>query len=134
MLKAKASRRHKFGFLLGDFHKDEKTRTALPVDAYYRELNLVILFSEKQKNLSGEAYAKSDRMTISGVTRSEQRKVYDQRKRSALDSKSIEYIEIDYSSFQVNGRNRLTRDIKADTKILTDILKDHIRPEESTSE
>lgn len=134
ILTAKASRRHKFGFLLGDFHKDEKTRTALPVDAYYRELNLVLLFSEKQKNLSGEAYAKSDRMTISGVTRSEQRKVYDQRKRSALESKNIDYIEIDYSSFKVNGRNKLTRDVEGDTKILTAILKDHIKPEESIFE
>jgi hypothetical protein len=45
-LKQKAKRQKRFDFLVGDLHKDGKTRTQLPVDAFYHDLNLVIEFKE----------------------------------------------------------------------------------------
>ncbi|MBI9035944.1 MAG: hypothetical protein JEZ03_15900, partial [Bacteroidales bacterium] len=39
ILEQKANRQKRFSFLLGDFHKDGKSQTMLPVDAFYLNLN-----------------------------------------------------------------------------------------------
>ncbi|MEP1032360.1 hypothetical protein [Ekhidna sp.] len=79
LLQEQASRQHKFKFLLGDYHRDGRTRSALPVDAYYQNHNLVIEFMEGHHAESVET-GKREKRTISGVTFSEQRKIYSERK------------------------------------------------------
>jgi len=127
ILEQKASRQHKFGFLLGDMHKDDKTRTALPVDVYYRASNLVIEFLLKQDSEGGTS-KNANRKTISGVDRAEQRKIYALRKRKGLKAKDIPVIEIDYASFECdNNTKKLTRDKDKDMKVLKRLLKDFIK-------
>jgi len=123
ILEEQASRQHKFGFLLGDYHKDGKTRTALPVDAYYREQNLVIEFMERQQTTSGNFSDKPEKKTISGVSRSEQRKIYDDRKKKGLKSNDIQLLVVDYTAFSCDCEQKLIRDKEKDLKVLISLLK-----------
>lgn len=126
LLQQRASRQHKFGFLLGDYHKNGKTRTALPVDAYYAELNLVIEFIEKQHSGPVSFFDKVERRTVSGVSRPEQRKIYDERKKKSLRANNIQLIEIGNSNFDCDNENKLVRNEAQDKKVLEKLLKEFI--------
>ncbi len=123
LLKEKAIHQHTFNYLLGDFHRDGKTRTRLPLDAYYTNLNLVIELFEKEDETSDEANI----LTISKVKRAEQRKIYAQRKRDVLEEKGVNLVEMDYDEFECDEENRLVRNKKADLKVLKEILKDFLK-------
>lgn len=127
ILDRKASRQHTFKFLLGDLHKDKVTRTKLPLDAYYKDLNLVIEYMEKQHSESVEVIDKPRRKTISGVDRGEQRKIYDKRKKEVLTNKEINLINIDYSSFKVDSDKRIIRNHEHDVKVLKALLKAFVK-------
>ena len=113
-----ASQQHKFGFLLGDYHKDGKKRTALPIDAFYREANLAIEFKSDQTGFRPG----DNKITASGVTRTEQRKIYDARKRDVLKEEGIKLIEIQYGAFDASEDRKLTRNKEADLKVLSAFL------------
>jgi len=119
LLNEKASHQHTFHFLLGDLHRDGKSRTKLPLDAYYPKLNLVIEFFEKEDKSSEAAQTR----TVSKVSRVEQRKKYTERKREVLKEKNIDLIEMDYDEFECDESNKLVRNKDADLKILKEILK-----------
>lgn len=126
LLQERGSRQHKFGFLLGDYHKDGFTRSVLPVDAYYQDHNLVIEYKESYHTESAEASGQREKRTISGVGLSEQRKIYAERKRSGLKSNKINLLEIQYSSFECNSEKRLIRDQEKDVEVLKVLLKEHL--------
>lgn len=119
----KAIHQHTFNYLLGDFHRDGKTRTRLPVDAYYVKLNMVVEFFEKEDETSADANA----ITISNVKRSEQRKKYTERKREVLKDKKVDLVEMDYDEFECNEDNKLVRNKAADVKLLKEIFKDFLK-------
>ena len=62
-------------------------------------------------------------MTVSGVSRGEQRKIYDQRRRDILPKHGIDVIEIDYSSFEIDGKKKIIRNPTYDKKVIENILK-----------
>lgn len=101
-----ALRQHKFAFLLGD-ENSKDNRRHLPVDAYYPKRKLVVEYRELQH--SSPVAIMDKRITLSGVNRGEQRRKYDQRRRDVLAAYGIELVELDYSMFEVNNRNRLER-------------------------
>ena len=76
VLNEKALRQHRFDFLKGD------AGTKLPVDAYYKSKNLVVEYNERQHTESVALFDK--KKTISGVSRGEQRKIYDKRRTEVL--------------------------------------------------
>ncbi len=123
LLNEKAIHQHTFNFLWGDYHKDGKTRTKLPLDAYYVGLNTVVELFEKEDESADEEKAQ----TISNMNRSEQRKKYAQRKREVLEEKKIHLMEIDYDEFECNKENRLVRNKEADVKVLEEIFKDFLK-------
>jgi len=127
LLNEKASRQHTFPFLLGDFHKDKISRTKLPLDAYYKNLNLVIEYREKQQAEEVLHIDKPEVKTVSGVSRGEQRKIYDQRRRDALLRKDIRLIEINYYAFEYDSQMNIIRDKEKDIEILKEILKEFIK-------
>ena len=129
ILNEKASRQHTFPFLLGDFHKDKITRTKLPLDAYYRNLNLAIEYRKKQLEEEISTAENPIAKTVSGVSRSEQRKIYDLRKRDVLVRKNINLVEINYYAFAYDNENLIIRDEEKDTEILKGILKEFILSE-----
>lgn len=116
-----ASRQHRFPFLRGD-SKGARPGIALPVDAYYADLSLVVEFRERQHDVAVKFFDKPDRMTASGVDRGEQRRLYDQRRREVLPRHGIELVEISLADLANDGRGGLLRRRADDTKTLSRVL------------
>lgn len=117
VLGIKASRQHTFDFLRGDGNPSRK----LPVDAYYLELNLVIEYRERQHTESVAFFNK--KTTVSGVSRDEQRRIYDQRRRDVLPKHGIRLVEISYSDLKHDSRKRLVRDRQNDLAVIKRLLQ-----------
>lgn len=117
------SRQHKFDFLLGDPGKTG-SRAKLPVDVYYEKLQLVIEFNEQQHSKAVNHFDKPNKMTVSGVHRGEQRKIYDQRKRTVLPKHGIQVITISYDLFKCTGNGKIVRNRVEDVKLLKARLKE----------
>ena len=118
LLGSTASRQHRFEFLKGD------AGTKLPVDAYYLSLNLVIEYREKQH--SEEVKFFDNKNTVSGVSRGQQRMIYDQRRRDVLPENGITLIELDYSEFDHTSSKRLARYRNNDLSVIRSRLSDYI--------
>ena len=106
---------YKFPFLVGDSGR------ALPVDVYYQKLNLVIEYYERQHTEEVKFFNR--RMTVSGVSRGEQRKIYDERRRTELPKHGIKLVIISYSDFGTTKKLRRNHD--ADLLIVKGILKNN---------
>jgi hypothetical protein len=120
VLKEKACRQHRFEFLKGDSGR------RLPVDAYYCKFGVVVEFHERQHS---EAVKIFDRKpTISGVSRGEQRKIYDQRRREILPKYEIVLVEFSVHEFPHDSRKRLLRKSGEDKKIIMERLRDYVKP------
>ena len=122
VLQQTSIRQHRFDFLRGD------SGTKLPVDAYYPSLNLVIEFRERQHTEDVKFFDR--KQTVSGVSRGEQRKLYDQRRREVLPEHGIKLIEFDYSNFSHTRSKKLVRNKEEDLKVvkrkLLEIVKNKI--------
>ena len=116
VLGRKASRQHRFDFLTGD------TGKRLPVDAYYEDLHLVVEYYERQHSEPIPYWDK--KMTVSGVTRQEQRKIYDERRKTELPKHGINLVIISYSDF--GSSKKLKRNKEADIKVVKQILQNYI--------
>lgn len=116
VLGKKASRQHTFDFLRGD------TGRKLPVDAYYEGLNLVVEYYERQHTESVKLF--DDRMTKSGVPRSVQRRIYDERRKEVLPQHGIQVTVI---SFQDFGKSKKLKRIKdSDLEVVKKFLNEFI--------
>lgn len=112
VLGQRASMQHRFPFLLGD------SGTPLPVDAYYERLNLVVEYYERQHT---EAVTFFDRrQTVSGVSRREQRRIYDERRRTELPKHGIRLVVISWSDFGTS--KKLIRNHDRDILVVREIL------------
>lgn len=112
VLNAEASQQHRFDFLKGD------SGISLPIDAYYEHLNLVIEYHERQHTESIKFFNK--KTTVSGVSRDEQRRIYDERRMTVLPKHGINVIVIDYSRFGTS--KKIKRDHDKDILIIKQIL------------
>lgn len=112
VLGLKSSRQHCFDFLKGD------TGRRLPVDAYYEELGLVVEYCESQHSESTPFFDR--KMTVSGVTRGEQRRIYDKRRADILPKHGLRLVVIDYKDFGTS--KKLKRDKSADIEIVRRLL------------
>lgn len=110
VLGLKALRQYRFPFLVGD------TGKALPVDAYYKEKSLVVEYCERQHTEDVPFFDK--RKTVSGVSRGEQRKIYDERRREILPKHHIELVIISYSDFEYDSRKRIIRNHSHDVEVV----------------
>lgn len=116
VLKQRGARQHKFDFLVGD------SGTRLPVDVFYKDLDLVVEYREYQHTNEVKFFDKPDKLTVSGVTRGEQRKLYDQRRRHVLPEHGIKLIELDYTDFDYDRRNRIVRNRERDLSLIMEVL------------
>lgn len=121
ILGTKASRQHTFDFLRGDGIPGRR----LPVDAFYPELNLVVEYRERQHFEPVAFYDKDKEITISGISRGEQRRIYDQRRRDILPDHGIRLVEISYADLKHNSRKRLVRERKYDLDVIQRMLQAH---------
>lgn len=117
VLRVEGIRQYKFDFLVGDSGRK------LPVDIYYLTLKLVIEYRETQHSNEVKFFDKPEKMTVSGVSRGEQRKIYDQRRRDMLPQNGIQLIEIDYTDFNFDSRHRIIRNREKDLEVVRGRLK-----------
>ena len=118
VLGKKAFRQHCFEFLKGDPGKDGKSRK-LPVDAYYPSKNLVVEYNERQHTERVKLF--DDKPTVSGVSRGEQRKLYDARRKEVLPQNGIKLVVISYFNFELDGK-KIKRNRKRDLKKVKELL------------
>jgi hypothetical protein len=143
ILGRKANRQKRFDYLLGDFHKDGKTRTKLPVDAFYQALQLVVEYKETvvskktDEELSADGPDKKEdstdqnrRFTISGVTREEQREIYDNRKAEVFPEHDITLIVLSDTDFPCDPMNKIIRNDEANLEIIQNVLKAFVPSED----
>jgi hypothetical protein len=119
------SRQHRFDFLLGDINL-KGVATKLPVDGYYEGIKLAIEYRERQHSEAVMFFDKPDRITISGVHRGEQRKIYDERRRDVLPKNGITLIEFSYSDFNHDKQKRIIRDQKHDEDVVKKLLQVYV--------
>lgn len=108
-------RQHRFDWLRGDSGR------TLPVDAYYPSLNLVVEYMESQHTESVPHFDK--RVTVSGVSRGEQRKIYDRRRQELIPKHGLSLIIINYTDLQFGSNKRLVRNCESDNAVLRNKLK-----------
>jgi hypothetical protein len=122
ILGLEAKRQYHFDFLRGDSLKNgavvENSGRALPVDAYYDELKLVVEYWESQHTVPTPYFDK--KMTKCGITRGEQRKKYDQRREDVLPKNGIKPVVIQYKDF--GESKRIRRSLDHDLAVVKRIL------------
>ncbi|WP_215732054.1 hypothetical protein [Mesorhizobium loti] len=116
-----SEKQKRFEFLRGDPGKNG-ARRKLPIDAYYSGLSIAIEYREQQHAKAVAHFDKPNRLTISGVHRGEQRRLYDLRRRDVLPANGIRLIEIDCTDLAHNNRHRLVRDRVRDRQVIEGML------------
>jgi hypothetical protein len=117
MLGEQALRQYCFDWLLGDANEHGQRRH-LPVDAYYPSRKLVVEYHERQHAEAVEFFDKPDRLTVSGVARSEQRRLYDQRRKDEIPRHGITLEIISAPELDCTQRSRLRRNREHDIQVL----------------
>jgi hypothetical protein len=120
-LGAKASRQHRFDFLIGDPGRNGR-RTRLPVDAYYERLKLVVEYFERQHDEPVPHFDKPYRMTISGVHRGQQRRLYDRRREIVLPRHGLSLVRLRVTDFPNRNDRSLLRQQLVDQEIVREKL------------
>jgi hypothetical protein len=126
ILGEKAERQKRFSFLLGDVHKDGITRTQLPVDAFYESIKLVVEYKEAQEIEANDDRETQQTQTLNGISRTEQRKLYDERRAEELPKNGITLLTIAYSDFNCDNTNKIIRNIMLDMEMVKTKLKDFL--------
>ena len=124
VLGEQAIRQHRFPFLTGDPGSTGR-RSPLPVDAFYQARKLVIEFHEIQHSQPVAHFDK--RQTVSGVSRAEQRRRYDELRRTVLPQHGIDIVIFDYSEFEHTTAGRLRRTSR-DRQIIAERLRCYATP------
>jgi diadenosine tetraphosphate (Ap4A) HIT family hydrolase len=111
---------HRFPTLLGDPGQDGVQRP-LPVDGYFPRHKLIVEYWEKQH--SAPVPIMDEGMTISGVSRGTQRRLYDQRRRTWAEANGMRLVILDYRGFDTDEQGRLQRDRSRDLQIIAQALQ-----------
>ena len=90
----------------------------LQVDAYYDELKLVVEYNERQHTEAVPLF--DNKPTVSGVSRGEQRRIYDERRRTVLPQHGISLVTISYSDFGTS--KKLLRNHDKDLEVVKEKL------------
>jgi hypothetical protein len=121
ILGERARRQHRFDWLLGD-PGSSGGRVRLPVDAYYPGHRLVVEYRERQHDEPVAHFDKPDRMTVSGVNRGEQRKLYDKRREEQVPAHGLRLIIVSAGDLRSDA-GRLRRDRESDLRVLLRLLE-----------
>ena len=134
-----ASRQHRFEWLRGDFSEKKGTHSYLPVDAYWEEVGLVVEYAERQHHESVAIFDKPDVITISGVHRGQQRRIYDERRVELIPKNGIALVVIPASAFVLRAA-KIVRDFDTDLETVRALLpfdrasEIYVTPEEIATE
>jgi len=122
VLGERAHRQHRFDWLRGDPGTGTGTGASLPVDAYYPDHRLVVEYRERQHEEPVAHFDKPDVLTVSGVHRGEQRRIYDRRRDELIPSHGLRLVVIRSGDLASNKRGRLSRDRTGDLAALRAVL------------
>jgi hypothetical protein len=112
-------REKRYPWALGDRSDKTGRQARLPFDAVWEARRLVVEVDEDQHRRPVTFWDKPDRLTMSGVDRQEQRRIYDQRKRAAARSRGYTVVEIGWERRPAPDR----RDQAADRVHLDGLLR-----------
>jgi hypothetical protein len=87
-------REKRYAWALGDESEKTGRRAMLPFDAVWENRKLIVEIDEDQHRRPVRFWDKPDRMTVSGVDRGQQRRLYDDRKRDAARGAGYVVLEI----------------------------------------
>ncbi|WP_255773540.1 hypothetical protein [Mycobacteroides abscessus] len=104
-----------FDWLRGDPSPARPGGTKLPVDGYWPDLALVVEFQEEQHSAPSPFFDR--RRTVSGMGRGEQRRRYDERKRTLIPQHGLRLVVIEKSAFTLKSR-RIARDHARDLQVV----------------
>lgn len=121
LLGARGLREHRFDWLRGDPGPSGRS-SALPVDAFWPDLNLVVEVYERQHDHPVAHFDKPERLTVSGVHRGEQRRLYDDRRRAQVPAHGLTLLIVRTAHLTVDRRGRLLRDAAAVDPVLHGFL------------
>lgn len=121
LLEEACQRQKRFDDLVGDTDLRGRRRK-LPVDAYFPSRKLIVEYRERQHYQPVPFMDR--RMTVSGVTRGEQRQIYDARKEQWAEEHGLAFLVIPYTALSHASNGRLDRNTKADTAAILSLLKD----------
>jgi hypothetical protein len=122
ILGASAQRQHRFPWLLGDPDANG-SRVALPVDGYWPDLRLVVEYRERQHDEATPFFDKPDRLTVSGVHRGEQRRLYDKRRDDEIPKHGLTLLIVKPRDLAADARGRLVREPGRDEDALRELLR-----------
>jgi hypothetical protein len=114
-----AEREKRFPWATGDSSPKTGRRVELPFDAAWPRRRLIVEVDEDQHRREVKFFDKPDVMTVSGVPRGEQRRIYDRRKRAAARAAGFTVIEVAWERRPLPKH----RDRDADRRELADILR-----------
>ncbi|MCV7057906.1 hypothetical protein [Mycolicibacterium gilvum] len=117
-------RQQRFDWLRGDPSPSRPRGTELPVDGYWPGLEIVVEFQEEQHSEAVEFFDR--RQTVSGVGRAEQRRRYDERKRTEIPAHGMQLVVIEKSVFTVKSK-RIARDRARDLAVVREQLDSRCR-------
>lgn len=126
LLNKTGSRKHTFDFLVGDLHQNGKNRTELPVDLFYPELKLALEFVEDPGSTKKQFEQKEEKLTVSGISRAEQRIKYFNRKKKVLTKNEMYFVAIPFADFELNDSFKLVRKKDDDERVLRGLLHDFL--------
>jgi hypothetical protein len=121
ILRIKASREHRFDWLRGDLSPRTGRTMTLPVDGYWEPLKLVVEVMESQHYVPTPHFDKPEKITVSGVHRGLQRRLYDERKAELIPLHGLTFIALPITSFEVRGK-KIKRQPELDTKVVREVL------------
>lgn len=121
ILRKKGLRQHRFDWLLGDRSTKTGRHLALPVDAYWPDWKVVVEFAERQHDEPVAFFDKPDGITVSGISRGQQRALYDRRRAEQIPARGILLVTIPSSAFGLR-RHRIQRDRDRDR----DVVRSHL--------
>lgn len=116
-----ALRQHRFSWLVGDPGRNGARRT-LPVDAYYPAHGLVVEYRERQHDEPVPHFDKPDVLTVSGVHRGEQRRIYDERREAEIPAHGLRLVVVRPRDLTADRRGRLLRERDKDREALRRLL------------
>jgi diadenosine tetraphosphate (Ap4A) HIT family hydrolase len=111
---------HRFPTLLGDPGQDGKRRP-LPVDGYFPRHRLIVEYWEKQH--SAPVPIMDEGLTVSGISRGHQRRLYDQRRQAWAEANGLRLVILDYRGFPTDEQGRIERNPDRDRALVADALR-----------
>ena len=127
ILGERGQRQQRFVWLRGDPGPTGR-RASLPVDAFYPSHALVVAYHERQHDEAVERFDR--RQTVSGVSRGEQRRRYDERRRIEVPAHGLTLVVVSASDLDADSRGRLRRSRAHDLTVLRERLAKYTRADE----